>query len=137
MSDKIRILVVDHNPDVLLATSRLLKEAGFEVLEASSGEKTLQAAKEDPPDLVLLEVVLPDMDGTEVCKRMKADPSLRGLLVVLLSGVRISSESQAEGLEGGADGYSLGPYRTGNFWRGLSPWCASSRRKRRCERNTK
>lgn len=78
MSDKIRILVVDHDPDVLLATSRLLKEAGYEVLEASTGKECLGVVRRSRPDLVLLEVVLPDMDGTEACKRIKADPSLRG-----------------------------------------------------------
>ena len=109
ISDKIRILLVDHDPGVLLPTSRLLEEAGYEVLEASTGKECLEVMRKSRPDLVLLEVVLPDMDGTEVCKRIKADPSLRGPLVVLLSGVRTSSESQAEGLEAGADGYILRP----------------------------
>ena len=84
MSDKTKILVVDDDPDALLDTARLLKEAGYEVLTASSGKETLKVVGEDHPDLVLLDVMLPDMDGAEVCKRIKADPSLRGPLVVLL-----------------------------------------------------
>ena len=61
------------------------------------------------PDLVLLDVMLPDMQGGVVCRLIKADPGLRGTLVILLSGVHVSSDYQAEGLNTGADGYMVKP----------------------------
>ena len=68
MGDKAKILVVDDDPNDLLATARLLKETSYEVLTASSGKETLKVVGKDHPDLVLLDVVLPDADGIEVCK---------------------------------------------------------------------
>lgn len=100
-----QILVVDDTPEALMATSGVLRAGGYDVREAASGAECLEAARAAPPDLILLDVVLPDIDGPEVCRRIKADPALRGTFVVLMSSRRVTSESQAEGLEGGADGY--------------------------------
>jgi formate hydrogenlyase transcriptional activator len=109
MRDEMKILVVDDDPNVLLTSSELIKEEGYEVLTASSGKETLKVVGKDHPDLVLLDVALPDADGTEVCRRIKADPTPRVPLVVLLSDVRTSYESRTEGLEAGADDYILRP----------------------------
>ncbi|MGD9316360.1 MAG: PAS domain-containing protein [Anaerolineae bacterium] len=104
-----RILVIDDEPLLLRATSRLLVEAGYQVLEAAAGGEGLRLAREARPDLVLLDVMLPDMDGLEVCRRLKADAKLSNTLVVLLSGKKIDSDNQAEGLEEGADDYVVRP----------------------------
>ena len=104
-----KLLVVDDNPVVLLGMSELLRSAGFEVIEACSGADALQQARQHRPDLVLLDVVLPDASGVELCRRLKADPSLNRLFVVLLSSVETSSGSQASGLDAGADGYIARP----------------------------
>jgi PAS domain S-box-containing protein len=104
-----RILVVDDDPQMLGITSRVLQRAGYTVIEATTGSDGLRLAKEQKPDLILLEVVLPDLDGLEVCRRVKADPVLANRLVVLISGRRTTTESQAEGLESGADGYISRP----------------------------
>ncbi|HUJ69255.1 MAG TPA: response regulator, partial [Syntrophorhabdales bacterium] len=61
------------------------------------------------PDIVLLDVMLPDMSGTEVCKQIKKDEDLEGTFVILVSGVRVSSDYQADGLNVGADGYVIKP----------------------------
>ncbi len=104
-----KLLVVDDNPVVLLGISELLRSAGFDVLEARSGAEALQQARQQRPDLVLLDVVLPDASGVELCRRLKADPALNRLFVVLLSSVETSSGSQASGLDAGADGYIARP----------------------------
>jgi len=109
MKDRFRILVTDDDPDILLLTSSVLTKAGYEVLEARTGNECLEAMHTRRPDLVLLDVVLPDMKGSSVCRQIKADPELRDTFVILVSGVQVSSEYQAKGLNIGADGYIVKP----------------------------
>jgi PAS domain S-box-containing protein len=104
-----RILVIDDEPLLLRATSRLLAEAGYQVVEAAAGGEGLRLARETRPALVLLDVMLPDMGGLEVCHRLKADTKLADTFVVLVSGKKIDADNQAEGLEGGADDYIVRP----------------------------
>ncbi len=109
MNQRIKVLVVDDDPDVLFATSRIVKSAGYEVLEASTGAQCMETAREIRPDLILLDVVLPDVDGTKVCREIKSDPALKATFVVLISGAKTSSLEQADGLDVGADGYIARP----------------------------
>ena len=109
MENHMRILATDDDPQVLLLTSSVLTRAGYEVMEAKTGKECLEATYAHRPDLVLLDVMLPDMKGSEVCRRIKVDPDLRGIFVMLLSGVEVSSEFQAKGLNVGADGYIVKP----------------------------
>lgn len=104
-----RLLVVDDNPVVLLGVSEFLRGAGFDVAEARDGATGLRLAREKSPDLVLLDVMLPDINGVELCRLMKADTGLRSLFVVLLSSSEISAASKVSGLEAGADGYIARP----------------------------
>jgi PAS domain S-box-containing protein len=105
MSDIAQILIVDDDPHLRRAHSRLLRKSGYRVLEAATGRDALRLAKEARPGLILVDVVLPDIDGLEVCRRVKADETLAGTYVVLLSSVKTASKNRAEGLEMGADGY--------------------------------
>ncbi len=105
MRQEARILVTDDDPDLLLLSTTLLADEGYEVYETTTGKGCLDAARSHRPDLVLLDVVLPDMTGIEVCRQIKAEPELRGTFVTLVSGARVSSQCQAEGLDVGADGY--------------------------------
>jgi formate hydrogenlyase transcriptional activator len=100
-----KILVVDDDPYILEFTSEVLASGGYEVLEASSGKDALEVIASAHPDLVVLDVVLPDMSGFDVCKQIKSDPLLRTTFVALNSGHSISSEAQTTGLDIGADGY--------------------------------
>ena len=109
MSQTTKILVTDDDPDILLLTSELLRKAGYEVLEASTGKECLEAVQAQHPDLVLLDVMLPDTTGTDLCRQIKADESLQDIFVILMSGVQTSSEYQADGLNVGAEGYIVKP----------------------------
>jgi two-component system cell cycle response regulator len=109
MDDIARIVVVDDDPSLLFATARILKSAGYEVSTAAGGAEGLEKIREVRPDLVLLDVVMPDIDGRTVCRRIKSDPTLRGTYVILLSSMQTMSDQQAEGLESGADGYIARP----------------------------
>lgn len=107
--DNINILVVDDDPDILLAAVRLLRKAGYHVFEAQNANNCLSILNEEKIDLVLLDVVMPDMDGYEACKKIKAGDNTRQTYVVLLSGMKTSPDDQSEGLEIGADGFIARP----------------------------
>ena len=106
---KCTILICDDTPDVLTLFSFVLQEEGYEVFQAIDGNQCLQIARERRPDLILLDVMLPDIDGIEVCRRIKSDRELARTLVIHLSGIQTSTDHQAEGLEAGADGYLTMP----------------------------
>ena len=115
MHENLKILVVDDDPDILAATARIVESQGCTVLRASSGTHGKALAKQERPDLVLLDVMLPDMDGTDLCRDLKSDPALAGMFIVLTSGVKTSSPDQADGLECGADGYIARPVSNREF----------------------
>ncbi|MCG2722107.1 MAG: PAS domain S-box protein [Thermodesulfovibrionales bacterium] len=104
-----KILCVDDDPELLFINSSLLRHAGHEVLEASNGREGLSLVRKEHPDLILLDVMLPDINGIDICRQIKADPDLAGTYVMLISGMEISSEKQAYGLDEGADGYIVRP----------------------------
>jgi PleD family two-component response regulator len=115
LSYKARVLVTDDDPDILLLTTTILEDEGYEILQATSGRQCLRAVRASRPDIVLLDVILPDMAGTEVCQQIKMDSELRNTFVILVSGIRTSSEYQAEGLNVGADGYIIKPISNKEF----------------------
>ncbi len=105
MNTNVRILIIDDDPLILQGTAHVLRSSGYTVSTAATGGEGLRMVREQRPDLVLLDVVLPDINGLEVCRRVKADPALAGVYVILISGLRTASDEQAEGLEAGADAY--------------------------------
>jgi DNA-binding response OmpR family regulator len=105
----IKILIVDDDPDILFATSRVVTSAGYTVMEASTGEAAIKTARQNKPDIILLDVVLPDIMGTEICRQIKADSFFDGTFVIMTSGVERTSFKQAQGLDAGADGYIARP----------------------------
>jgi signal transduction histidine kinase/DNA-binding response OmpR family regulator len=104
-----RILIVDDDTRLRQATRRALESAGYDVIEANSGTRALEMIRTYAPDLVLLDVGMPDLDGFTVCRLVKSDPEHAGTFVVMLSGSRTDSDSQVSGLECGADGYITRP----------------------------
>jgi signal transduction histidine kinase len=104
------LLVVDDTAANLRLLTRLLSDAGFRVRPAPSGELALRAARAEPPDLVLLDVDMPDMDGFEVCRRFKADPALAQIPVLFLSALSETEDKLAAFRAGGVD-YVTKPFR--------------------------
>lgn len=102
-----RILNVDDFAPGRYAKSRILRGAGFDVVEAGTGRAALDAVSRDPVDLVVLDVNLPDMDGFEVCRRIKADTS--GTMVLHTSATFVDAKDRVTGLDNGADGYLIEP----------------------------
>jgi PAS domain S-box-containing protein len=103
------LLVVDDNPATLYSTARVLKGAGYRVLEATTGAEAVAIAETEPVDLVVLDVNLPDFDGFEVCRRMRALPKTQRTPVIHLSATFVKDVDKVQGLEGGADGYLTHP----------------------------
>lgn len=104
-----KILVVDDDPDMVEATSLILKSKRYDVIAAYGGIEGLEKAKAEKPDLIVLDVMMPDKDGYTVCKELKADPALCDIPVLLLTAVvsHISTTrySHQMGMETEADDY--------------------------------
>jgi PAS domain S-box-containing protein len=104
------ILIVDDDERVRALFAATLRTKGYEVREADKGLLGLDMAKEHLPDLVLLDVRLPDISGVEICKQIKNDPLLTDVFVALCSGEAIEAEHKIDGLEVGADEYLVKPF---------------------------
>ncbi|MGD8294470.1 MAG: response regulator, partial [Desulfobacterales bacterium] len=109
MSNNTKILLVEEDADICLATTQFLKSVGYHVREVSSAKECMAELRANLPDLLLMDVVLPDGDGCQLCSQIKADPRLQGIFVVLLSGIETSSNDQTMGLNLGADGFIARP----------------------------
>ena len=105
MTQNIKILIVDDDPVGLIATSRIVKKAGYEVSIALNALECIDSARVNQPDLILMDVILPDIEGPDLCRHIKKDPELKGTYVVLTSRQRTDPDEQAVGLDAGADGY--------------------------------
>ncbi|HEX7272032.1 MAG TPA: response regulator [Casimicrobiaceae bacterium] len=103
-----RILIVDDNPTNVKVLQTRLAAEGYEVITASDGEEALAAAKQHTPDLILLDVMMPKLDGFEVCRRLRADPSFPFTPIVLVTAMADSKDIVA-GLEAGGDEYLTKP----------------------------
>ncbi len=104
-----RVLICDDEPDLAALVELNLKDAGFTVEVAHSGEAALQLARAHRPDLVLLDVMLPDVSGSEVCRRLKNDPVTAQVPVMLLT-ARTEEPDRVGGFEAGADDYVTKPF---------------------------
>jgi len=109
MGDSIRILVVDDSEPLRAGAARLLRHAGYLVEEAATGGECLEKISSFLPDLLLLDVNLPDANGFEICRTLKSDPHSRRIYVMMLSASRTTPDDRSEGLELGADGYMARP----------------------------
>jgi DNA-binding response OmpR family regulator len=111
-----RILVVDDEPNIVTALEFLLGSSGYEVQVARTGQEALDALAAPPPDLVLLDVMLPIVSGYDVCRRMREAPAWRGVKIIMLTAKGREAEVQ-RGLEKGADLYVVKPFSTQDLLR--------------------
>jgi len=105
------ILVVDDEKDLLDLIEYNLKKEGFEVLKAENGEQGIQTAREEKPDLVLLDIMMPKMDGLEVCDVLREDKDLSRIPIIFLT-ARSDEKTEVEGLNKGGDDYITKPIST-------------------------
>ncbi|MGE5619314.1 MAG: response regulator transcription factor [Sphingomonadaceae bacterium] len=106
---KSRILVVDDEPGIVDIAKANLEGHGFTVIEAYDGMDALKKVREEMPDLVVLDILMPEMDGWDVLEQIEADPDLSGIPVIMLT-ARVSDEDVLRGLETGAVEYMTKPF---------------------------
>lgn len=105
-----KVLVVDDEPDILEILSYNLKKEGFQVLVASNGEEGLQQATQEKPDLIILDIMMPQMDGVEVCRILRSRPEFDTTLIAFLT-AREEDYSQIAALDVGGDDYITKPIK--------------------------
>jgi DNA-binding response OmpR family regulator len=105
------VLVADDDPDIRSLVTLRLERSGYEVIAAGDGEQALAAALERAPDLALLDVMMPKLDGYEVTIRLRQEEATRHLPVILLT-ARVQETDIARGVEAGADDYVKKPFST-------------------------
>ena len=104
-----KILVVDDSPFMLKSITFVLEKAGYDFCTASDGEEALRKVAEEKPRLIFLDAVMPNKDGYEVCRQIKADPALKDIHVIMATG-QSEPEDLERALAAGANGYMLKPY---------------------------
>ena len=105
-----KILIVDDEPGIVDFVSYNFEKEGFDVVTASNGEEAIETAKNENPTLILLDVMMPKMDGIQVCQELRRLPEFKSTLIALLS-ARSEDYSQIAGFESGADDYISKPIR--------------------------
>jgi DNA-binding response OmpR family regulator len=106
---KPRILIADDEPNIVLSLEFLMQRAGYAVEVVDNGEEAFRRASEEPPDLMLLDVMLPRLSGFEVCQRLRALPACRSLPIVMLTAKGRDGEV-SKGLALGATAYVTKPF---------------------------
>lgn len=103
-----KILIVEDDPGVLRATSFILEKEGYQIITAQDGLEGLKKAREDNPDLLILDVMLPGIDGFEICHSLRSEPQTADMPILMFSAKGQESD-KATGLKMGADDYITKP----------------------------
>ena len=119
MDAKKTIMVVDDNPDIITIVRTILEGKGYNVMSAYSGAELLSALEKDKPDLVVLDIMMPQMDGLEVLTRMKAAPDTASIPVILLT-AKVQYEDVLGGYKLGADYYITKPFTSTQLVNGIN-----------------
>lgn len=106
-----RVLIADDEPNIVVSLEFMMKREGYEVLVARDGPAALEAIRSQRPQLVLLDAMMPGMSGFDVCEAVRADPDLRGTLILMLTAKGRETDI-ARGIGVGADAYVTKPFST-------------------------
>lgn len=111
MTDAASVLIVDDEPNIILSLQFLMNKAGYVVRTAQDGEQALAEIRRSPPDVVLLDVMMPKVDGFTVCQTVRADANFANVKIIMLT-ARGRDVERAKGLALGADDYITKPFST-------------------------
>ena len=106
----LKILIADDEPDILEFLGYNLRKEGFTVLSARNGAEAVKVARDENPDLIILDIMMPEMDGIDACQTLRQDPALKDVFVMFLT-ARGEDYSQVAGFESGADDYVKKPVK--------------------------
>ncbi len=105
-----KILIVEDNIVILTMQKQIFEMEGYDIVTAQEGMDALKKIHQESPDIVLLDVNIPGMNGFELCRQIKEDPNLKHIIVVMISAVYYSEEDAKKGMAMGADAYFTKPY---------------------------
>lgn len=105
-----KILIVEDNIVILTMQKQIFEMEGYDIITAQEGMDALKKIHHESPDIVLLDVNIPGMNGFELCRQIKEDPNLKHIIVVMISAVYYSEEDAKKGMAMGADAYFTKPY---------------------------
>lgn len=104
------ILLIDDSAQNVYAVARILRDASYNIIDASNAAEGLEKALNEKPDMIILDVQLPDQNGLDLCRKMKANPALQGIPILMTSAAFVEGRDKAHGLDSGADGYLATPF---------------------------
>jgi CheY-like chemotaxis protein len=110
VSRKTTILVVDDEPDIVRIVTRIMESCDYEVVTAQDGFEALSAAQESKPDVIILDLNLPGMNGFEVCHRLRTTEATRAIPIVMMTAAYVSIDDARRGHTSGADEYVVKPF---------------------------
>ncbi|MGE5280079.1 MAG: response regulator [Deltaproteobacteria bacterium] len=105
-----KILIVDDEPDVLMLLGERLSKAGYNVIKAAGGQEAIELAQSDSPDLIVLDIAMPGMDGSEVANTLRAQPATQGIPIIFLTCLFTKQEEKACGHVLGQNFFIAKPY---------------------------
>lgn len=108
--DRMKIMLVDDEPDILEFMDYNLRKENYDVVKASNGKEAIALAKKENPDLIILDIMMPEMDGIETCRQLREIPAFKNTLIAFLT-ARNEDYSQIAGFETGADDYITKPIK--------------------------
>lgn len=116
-----KILIVDDEIDVVEVVAVLLEHEGYEILKAYDGQEALEVVENSNPDLIILDIMMPKIDGVEVCKRMRKQEKLKDIPIVMFS-AKLSAIDKKESFDAGADGFISKPFNARGFIAGIKTY---------------
>ncbi|NLX91766.1 MAG: response regulator [Firmicutes bacterium] len=110
-----KILLVEDEKNIILGVKTCLEVANYQVLVVEDGEKAIETAVNERPDLILLDLMLPKIDGFTVCRELKSKEETKNIPIVVLT-AKVEEESRRRAMEAGADSYMTKPFRPEELW---------------------
>lgn len=116
-----KILVADDEADIIEVVEMLLTSEGYDVIKAHDGAEALELVRDIVPDLIILDIMMPEIDGVEVCKRMRLMDNIKNIPIVMFS-AKLSAIDKKESFDAGADGFITKPFNARGFISGIKTY---------------
>jgi DNA-binding response OmpR family regulator len=116
-----KVLIVDDEVDVVEVVTVLLEHEGYQIMKAYDGKEALEKVEEETPDLIILDIMMPEIDGVEVCRRLRQREELKEIPIVMFS-AKLSAIDKKESFDAGADGFISKPFNARGFIAGIKTY---------------
>ena len=116
-----KVLIVDDEVDVVEVVTVLLEHEGYQIMKAYDGKEALEIVEKETPDLIILDIMMPEIDGVEVCRRLRQRDELKEVPIVMFS-AKLSAIDKKESFDAGADGFISKPFNARGFIAGIKTY---------------